>query len=926
MKHLFKCLFILCLIFLLGGCLNTARTPYNEVGLFSGKSLDEKGEELATPPKDAISMWPFYLSDGRASYYLWPFIKNSPGCFAFLPFYNYDNGIHDIALLCTLSPKTSEYRLFPIYWQNKNGWTLLPFAYSYGDGNDYLRGCPLIFNMYEDERDWGCFSLPFFVYGRDKKDDDYTFWSLPYLSYRDTSQYKYEREGKDVYNSYRSTYRGSGLWLYGHLSEEWWNAPLADGPATATKYENYEHRWLFPLWWYGKDTNNDRWHHIVPLWWSWYDADKEQNNNLLFPIFFSRTYADGDSIFTSPLVGWGDNKAKDVAWWYALIAGASREGEYNRTSWCLPFYFKNESRQKDTHTSSIWTLFGGMTETKLLPRNERENALSFETPSSSWHAGLLLPIFGTGSESPGASKMSLLMGLAFQSKEKYLTDQSRTGEIERLALAEREHSSLWGLLYEKSHYEAPLRAMTARPIDRDYVSKYAYLGTREGDSFNLLAGLYGKSDVVEYAKDDLLACRDIGIRTETLNLGWILWRQSQITTVGQRVEAPGFVNNITEGESFSLLAGLWSSSLKTELLRSEVYEPRNLPTETPTAMNVDREWMLAWSLLGRAWESEQWAWSSKKGCFEQLYHRRGIGQLLFRHSYDLDEKGERIPNKYETGVLFDFFTCTRTPSRLDIELGWGLLADIAVPYEAKDYIVKQSILLGLPYDRHVSMWTSNQYDKTKGDSIETNTSYYATTSSMWSLLYRRTYDEDKDLTYYHNVISHEDDECLVCKVETNEPCYHMRSRRERTRIEDRLVLGILYYREFEDNRVWSRETVDTEQEMLSYDHYSDDRYVLFGIPYQWHGQRDGSYKHTALWGLLFDQTVNVADETETFGILGFLYRSNKYKDGAKTRFIFPFITTSSNEDENTWSFGFAHKLFRIEKNADGTLDWWLFWL
>jgi hypothetical protein len=35
MKHLFKCLFILCLIFLLGGCLNTARTPYNEVGLFS---------------------------------------------------------------------------------------------------------------------------------------------------------------------------------------------------------------------------------------------------------------------------------------------------------------------------------------------------------------------------------------------------------------------------------------------------------------------------------------------------------------------------------------------------------------------------------------------------------------------------------------------------------------------------------------------------------------------------------------------------------------------------------------------------------------------------------------------------------------------------------------------------------------------------
>jgi hypothetical protein len=197
---------------------------------------------------------------------------------------------------------------------------------------------------------------------------------------------------------------------------------------------------------------------------------------------------------------------------------------------------------------------------------------------------------------------------------------------------------------------------------------------------------------------------------------------------------------------------------------------------------------------------------------------------------------------------------------------------------------------------------------------------------MWSLLYRRTYDEDKDLTYYHDAISYKDDECSVCKVETNEPCYHMRSRRERTRIEDRLVLGILYYREFEDNRVWSRENVDTEQATLSHDHYSDDRYVLFGIPYQWHGQRDGSYKHNALWGLLFDQTVNVTNDTETFGFLGFFYRYNKYKDGSKTRFIFPFITTSSNEKDDTWSFGFAHKLFRIEKNADGTLDWWLFWL
>jgi hypothetical protein len=70
----------------------------------------------------------------------------------------------------------------------------------------------------------------------------------------------------------------------------------------------------------------------------------------------------------------------------------------------------------------------------------------------------------------------------------------------------------------------------------------------------------------------------------------------------------------------------------------------------------------------------------------------------------------------------------------------------------------------------------------------------------------------------------------------------------------------------------------------------------------------------------------VTDETESFGLLGFLYRYNKYKDGTTTRFIFPFITTRANEAKGTWSISFLHKLFRREKREDGSTKTWLFWL
>lgn len=128
------------------GCLQKARTPFNEVSIFG----DDSANELEKAPT-VENYWPLYLSDGRASYWMWPFIKSSPGCFAVQPAYNYDHGIHDILWFITLSPKSGEYRVWPLFYRCPTWWMFAPFAYA-ADETDYeSAGSPFLFNW---NRDW----------------------------------------------------------------------------------------------------------------------------------------------------------------------------------------------------------------------------------------------------------------------------------------------------------------------------------------------------------------------------------------------------------------------------------------------------------------------------------------------------------------------------------------------------------------------------------------------------------------------------------------------------------------------------------------------------------------------------------------------------------------------------------------------------
>lgn len=130
------------------GCLQQARTPYNEVAIFGGEGDEE--EELIAPPEVA-NLWPLYISDGRASYFLWPLIKSSPGCFAVQPLFNYDHGIQDYLWLLTLSPKSGEYRLWPLFYRSPERWFAFPLAYATDTPEHESAGSPFLFNW---KREW----------------------------------------------------------------------------------------------------------------------------------------------------------------------------------------------------------------------------------------------------------------------------------------------------------------------------------------------------------------------------------------------------------------------------------------------------------------------------------------------------------------------------------------------------------------------------------------------------------------------------------------------------------------------------------------------------------------------------------------------------------------------------------------------------
>ena len=1158
------------------GCLSKARTPYNEVGLFSSHTpRTGTGEasvalsELAAPPNKTVNLWPLYNGDGRAHYIAWPFIKWSPGCFAIQPFYNHDHGIHDFLWICTLSPESGEYRLWPFFYRSPEWWMLLPLAY----GSDTTYGSPLLFNRTSrfthalnvvTWKDGGCV-FPFVwwksgknakmfltpVYARIREGDNlrhrfflnlagydsapegyswcFPFWwswqeKLPlqrlnvakgskqapakprlgprhrlllplfhsmtwpdstanawmtplggrgenpeqdakwwYLltlgsaestetlshaqgtdsagramlrteTFRKRSRwalplwFSREQEGRELghwtplsyacatpqrftlscgpmglpvpfslrqspesdgftllpFYSQTKTYhtttarsgspervlpkrteRNLGLgivwsWEKTHAVSERLALPvdlagvsrerersrwavllgLAGGESVCEGQDPWGRTWLVPFWFQGSmphslagDTSaerQDRWTTLFPFWWSWkIGGDVQQQNRLLFPLWFSRSYTGREaSMWFTPLAGAGQDPEREARWWFALTGGSTTSRD-TQVRWLMPLWWHENT--PDSRTT--WTPFSC----------RRVTAKS--TEQSVGPLGFGVPFFSR--QTPESDLVAL--NPFYAQKKIYHMTTARSGSPERVLPKRTKRELGLGMLWswEKTH---PIPERLALPVDLMNVDR-----RQERSRWSVLLGLAGS----KHARDGSGpwgAPRDT--RTHWLLPLW--WHHEgpndrttwtlfsfQDETAGsttQRIGPLGLGVPYCHTRSFAheklFILPLGTSEEAWYVTRARTGAPERLGlrfsrrTRGLGLLTHSRYWapptVAPIDLVGE--HTEGWDWSLGFDLLaasdihtlvggRSIRHEASstVGWILWRWKRNVSPNGD-----FRETLFSPFYRHTSTP----YSLRQGLLLD-AVTWSCSSQNARSFALLWdalLYYKRSPSQKTcfvglgclySETMETTRWTRKKTATQIAATgqtQSHEQALLlgfpFRRTWE----------VKTWERERTIERKpTGQNEREYNAKG-------ETSLLFGLLYSHTFRDWLEWEYPLGGVCPEKPTKEvSFRDTTSVLTPLVYRSETFRDGSFGRRLLFGLLYDHTSNVREKTESFGLLGYLYRSNLYADGTRERTMIPFITTSSNEAKGTSAFGFLHKLFRVESGPEGKTVW-LFWM
>lgn len=140
-----------------------------------------------------------------------------------------------------------------------------------------------------------------------------------------------------------------------------------------------------------------------------------------------------------------------------------------------------------------------------------------------------------------------------------------------------------------------------------------------------------------------------------------------------------------------------------------------------------------------------------------------------------------------------------------------------------------------------------------------------------------------------------------------------------------LLLGLLGHHRRSARQTWAWPDGEPRPDAPTETHHTERATFLTPLVYASDSSAPGTVARRGLLGILFDHTRDGAAGTESFGILGYLYRSNHYADGTRARTVFPFVTHVSNPETGAWSFSILHKFFRVEHGAEGT-KWWFLWL
>jgi hypothetical protein len=239
--------------------------------------------------------------------------------------------------------------------------------------------------------------------------------------------------------------------------------------------------------------------------------------------------------------------------------------------------------------------------------------------------------------------------------------------------------------------------------------------------------------------------------------------------------------------------------------------------------------------------------------------------------------------------------------------------DPATPEVETMLLHETSLLAGLLAETEQSKHASEVHGGWSRERLERNI--------LCSLLYNEEgYRQREQFCDRDACCAHRDDSTCNC-------CSRALRREDVERHEFGVLLGLLANYTYDDVRCYEREVHSPEApEQCCMESFIDRFTVLLGIPYSSTGERNGTRTRKGLFGLLFDQRIVPAERTETFGILGYLYRFNRHADGTRERLIFPFIRTTARDEEGASSFSFCGELLKYERRPDGSTDWTFFWL
>ncbi len=941
---------LLSLLILLGavcGCLSAKRQPYNETLALSNVSAE-----------DAVNLWPFYNGNGTVNYVAWPFVKWSPGCFAVMPLYNYDHGIHDLAVIASAVPEDGEYRLWPVFFRSPKVFYAFPFGklsedeffvapltyWDYGKGSpNYTFISPFYSQSYE-ERDLGTASHGVFQsYG--------PLWLSGYTSHytqvkgsADRTRIEWKRYAFPLWWQRVSSENSRNLLFpffcvtrddvhqkvitpvggWGDSAESFYWYCLNAG---YKRRQNQTHFWVFPFFFAsGNETHQDMyvpilfrwsrkpdayaWHCLnvgysrtgdqqesffLPIWRQWTDADS--SNQLCLPLYYAYRDQVRRSVFT-PFMGWSATNNDDAAYWYALNVGCARKGEELR-SWAYPLWW---SWRKGDASSQL-----------LLP-------IYYAYRYGDTHQ-LNTPLFGWGYLKDKSYWYGLNMGAAKSAEE------SRAWFLPlwfRYARADKE-THTWTPLSDSCTWldESGWRCFRLN-VGALGVVPFPYAAEHQAafDRVSVFPLFEQKTTYYTDTRDN--TTMRYGARmTYQRSLFGLLSNWKRHHGLPQVQDYPLPLNDYQQGHDFSLLKGF----VRHTNLAS--YDDKN------SLVNHMR-YMFGWFLYDYDKNTSKnyadtniftplWSWDTLVRGGDCT--KRDLGFLFdsFSWSWSQDRSNQEVFNRYSAlyGALwqgaFDSNGYVSHSSLFSLLYGYD-------SNPAKNEL-KTKLLLGLLYSRekdaHINdrvVLTPFVYRNKTVTGDNGTTREFATPFVSWKHE-QAGQKSSREFRFLHGVLGRwekssdgfSEHSALLGTLYLHE------SSPKRT--FNAVLLSLLFGYEKTDEKtqyaVLTPFGYNVEKESNGTKRYS----FLTPLVYGFEREANGSFRQKSLLGILSDASFDTEKQVGSFGILGYIYRFNLYGDKTRVQTFFPFVQHTSNPETGKRSVSFLHKFIRYESTPTDSHFW-----